>query len=218
VAVHKGGYGIFPIPVRNIDIGLEFKLTRDINLGIFFLGARVHRNMIRKWTVDRMLRLMLDNDELARIGKNRSKAFVRKTRVKIKTVDSRVADLIFPSGTNKNWDIAPTPKPTISPEQQQQVLTAMAQAARQMVQPGQPVPMPPPAVIETAFSEIAKESAKGMGKVIDDQMVEARYKQTCLAVIHSGHLYGTGILKGPLVERKVRTRFKMVDGKGTHPS
>lgn len=190
-------------------------------LGNEFLAEFTRAEADRRITEERWLQDLrqykgkYDNDELARIGKNRSKAFVRKTRVKIKTVDSRVADLIFPSGTNKNWDIAPTPKPTISPEQQQQVLTAMAQAARQMVQPGQPVPMPPPAVIEAAFAEVAKEAAKGMGKVIDDQMVEARYKQTCLAVIHSGHLYGTGILKGPLVERKVRTRFKMVDGKWT---
>ena len=95
--VDKGGYGIFPIPISNIDIGLEFKLTRDINLGVFFLGARVHRNMIRKWTADRMLRLMLDNDELARralpeilTAEASLRAAVRKSKSVFKTTCDRL--------------------------------------------------------------------------------------------------------------------------------
>ena len=47
-----------------------------------------------------------------------------------------------------------------------------------------------------------------MSATIDDQLTEARYKDASVKAVHSCHLYGTGILKGPLVERKVRTRFR----------
>ena len=95
--VDKGGYGVFPVTVDNKEIGLAFKLTRDVNLAVFFLGARVHRNMVRKWPVDRMLRLMVDNDALARqalpeILKAEAalRAAVRKSRSVFKTTCDRL--------------------------------------------------------------------------------------------------------------------------------
>ena len=66
-----------------------------------------------RWLQDlRQYRGKYDSDVLALIPKSKSKAFVRKTRVKVKTVDSRVGDLLFPAGRDKNWNINPTPKPS----------------------------------------------------------------------------------------------------------
>lgn len=199
----------------------------------------------QRWLRDlRQYRGQYDPETEALIGKARSRAFVRKTRVKIKTIDSRVADLLFPTGADKNWAIEETPKPTIAPEQRADIVAmlkqqAMAQlqqqaqaALQEMVQGGVPedqaklqieqqmAPLlqqaagePPIELIEQMAKKAAKEASVRMSKVIEDQLVEARYKQVALKTIHSGHLYGAGILKGPLVDRRVRTRFVKEGGK-----
>jgi hypothetical protein len=166
-----------------------------------FAQAELDRRQTEeRWLSDlRQYKGQYDPEVLAKIGQNRSKAFVRKTRVKIKTIDSRVADLLFPAGAEKNWEIDTTPVPSVSPEQKTIVATRLAQMAQ-----GQPVP---PEMIEKAILVMAKEASKKMSKVIEDQLVEARYKDVAIKTVHSGHLYGTGVMKGPLVERKIRTRF-----------
>lgn len=155
-----------------------------------------------RWLKDiRQYRGKYDPDVERSIG-NRSKAFVRKTRVKVKTVDSRVADLLFPAGSEKNWSCDPTPKPSIAEDSRKQIEAQLTQAAG-----GQP---PSQQALDEAVLAVARESAKRMTKTIEDQLIEARYKDACVKAVHSGNLYGTGVLKGPLVERKVRTRFRHV--------
>lgn len=195
-------------------------------LGATLLAEFAQAELDRRQTEERWLKDLrqykgqYDPEVLAKIGPNRSKAFVRKTRVKIKTIDSRVADLLFPAGTEKNWEIDTTPVPSVSPEQKQAVAAqlqqmAMAQAqqmAQAAAQQGQPAPQQgpvqiPPQAVEQAILVMAKQAAKKMAKVIEDQLVEARYKDVAVKTVHSGHLYGTGVMKGPLVERKIRTRF-----------
>jgi hypothetical protein len=166
-----------------------------------FARAELDRRLTEeRWLQDiRQYRGKYDPEVLAAIGANRSKAFVRKTRVKVKTVDSRVADLLFPAGSEKNWEIDSTPVPSVSKEQKQQAMNQLHQMAQ-----GQPIPEE---VLNKFLVDLVKQAAKGMSKVIEDQLVEARYKDVSVKTIHSGHLYGTGIMKGPLVERKVRTTF-----------
>jgi len=166
-----------------------------------FSRAELERRLTEeRWLKDlRQYRGQYDPDVLAQIGANRSKSFVRKTRVKVKTVDSRVADLLFPAGSEKNWELDTTPVPNVSKEQKQ-IVARQLQAMSQ----GQPVPAE---VLDKVILDMAKESSKKMAKVIDDQLVEARYKDVAVKTIHSGHLYGTGVMKGPLVERKIRTTF-----------
>ena len=181
------------------------------------------RETEQRWLRDlRQYRGVYDPETLNAIGASRSKVFVRKTRVKVKTLDSRVADLLFPAGTEKNWTVEPTPKPTVPDEQlalivqglQQQAVQALQQAAPQDGQPPQPQQPPQitPEMVEKAVADHVKHAATKMGRCIEDQLVEARYKDACLKAVHSGHLYGTGVLKGPLVDRKVRTRFAFEDG------
>lgn len=153
----------------------------------------------------RQYRGQYDPDILARIGPNRSQAFMRKTRVKVKTVDARIEDLLFPSNKEQNFTIEPTPVPSVAPEQRKMVADALTQANG-----GKPVP---PDLIEKAIKEAVGTAAKGMSQVINDQLVECGYKSVAQKVIHSGNLFGTGILKAPLVERKIRTRYINQGGK-----
>jgi hypothetical protein len=217
-------------------------------LGSKFLAEFARAEIDRRPTEERWLQDLrqykgkYDQDEEIAIGNTRSKSYVRKTRVKVKTVDSRVADLLFPAGNDKNWTIDPTPVPSVPDAMRKGIIQQMMQAAQQAQQaqaqqqaqqaqqqgqgapqdpsqppaqppapqqPPAPIPQPSKEQVDTAVMEMVKKAAKGMSKVIDDQLTESRYKKHAVAVLHSGNLYGTGVLKGPLVERRIRVKFVM---------
>ena len=130
-----------------------------------------------------------------------SQAFVNITRPKTTAAEARLTDMLFPSD-DKNWGIQPTPVPEL------QQLTNNQDIA-QLDERGNPV----------TFADIAKEHikqatqiAENMAREIDDQLVEAKYHQTARDVIHEGCLYGTGVLKGPIVINKERKKWAQIQG------
>lgn len=163
-----------------------------------------------------------DTETLAKIG-NRSKAFVRKTRVKVKTVDARMLDLLFPANAEQNWKIDATPKPSVSPEFRKRVVDQLRVALNQaQVEIAKQQGVDPTTVqavepnkkqIDEAVRKEVRNSSKRMAQTIADQLSEVKYKAAAKEVIHSGNLFGTGILKGPLADRKTRTRFAERGGK-----
>ena len=163
------------------------------------------RDTEQRWLKDlRQYRGVYDPDVLALIGKNRSKAFVRATRVKVKTVDARVADLLFPSNSDRNWTAENTASPSVDRDTSVQLMVSLAAELQRR---------PTAQEFDGAVLKLVKVAAKRMTSVIDDQLAESRYKETARHVLHSGHLYGTGILKAPLVERKTRSKFVIERGK-----
>lgn len=187
----------------------------------------------RRLTEERLLRDLrqykgqYDPEVLALIGPKRSRTFVRKTRVKIKTLDARVEDLLFPMGTTKNWSIKNTPVPSVPEDVRQQVTEQLTQLLRaqaaQAQQPGQPQQQSRPLTptedeIDKALLEVCKQASKKMALVIEDQLAEISYKKVAKQVIHSGHLFGTGIFKGPLVEKRIRSTFVHENGKWVEKS
>ena len=56
----------------------------------------------------------------------------------------------------------------------------------------------------------AEQACAAMQREMRDQLTECRYREVVRDVIHSGNLYGTGVLKGPLLE----TRTDMAWSKG----
>jgi len=187
-----------------------------------FAKAESERRLTEeRWLKDlRQYRGQYDPEVLAALGVNRSKAFVRKTRVKVKTVDSRVEDLLFPSGSEKNWEVDSTPVPSVPEQLRRAVIGQLQQMAQQMAQqnPNGPVPPITKEIIDKEILKISKAAAKKMAVVIDDQLAEVAYKKICKMAIHSGHLFGTGIIKGPLVERRVRSTFVNENGKWVEKS
>lgn len=129
-------------------------------------------------------------DVLARITPNRSHAFVRITRTKVKTVDSRLCDLLFPANGDKNWGIEHTPLPDMSEAKKQALIEMYQQESGEAVTPE---------TFDVLLHKEAKRHADKMAQVIDDQLSEMRYRNIMRDVIHSGNLYGTGFLKGPFV-------------------
>ncbi len=166
-----------------------------------FCRAETERRLTElRWLQDlRQYRGKYDPEVTVRIGANRSKAFVRKTRVKVKTVDSRMADLLFPSNSERSFTLSATPVPQIAPDLKKMVSGELTQANG-----GQP---PSEFEVKEAIKKLTDRAAAGMAQAIDDQLTECQYKNVARQVIHSGNLYGTGVLKAPLVEKKVRQSF-----------
>ena len=109
-----------------------------------------------------------------------SEAFIRLTRTKVRTMDARIGDMVRGPG-KKNWGIDPTP----SPEFEGQTGDAKADY------------------------KAAEVAAEAMEREIEDQFVENKIDRLDHDVYHSGHKLGTGIVKGPLVQKIRRKRWEM---------
>lgn len=78
--------------------------------------------------------------------------------------------------------------------------------AQQLSQGGIPEELAPTEdEIMAAIRDDTEDRAERMTSVVEDQLVEGRYRQEIKKVVHSGNLYGTGWLKGPMAERKTIT-------------
>lgn len=178
-----------------------------------FLQAKAGRALTQdRWVQDlRQYKGQYSSEELAQM-QGMSRAFVRKTRTKVKTIDARVADMLFPTGGEQSWGIAPTPKPQLSAMQEEQV----AQALQAMTKAGEVVD---DAQVQALVAQVAKQASDGMQQLIADQLVETGYRREAVRAIHDCHVYGTGVLKGPVVSRRARTSFvRGEDGKFTATS
>lgn len=171
-----------------------------------FAHAETERREVEeRWLQDlRQYKGRYEPDEEARmVG---SKAFLRKTRIKVESVDARMSDLLFPANRERNYQIEATPEPSIPTPQKKKLVEMLTQVAN-----GQ---KPDAQTVKAAVKDFADQAARRMDDRIADQLAEAKYKKVCRAVLHSGHLYGTGILKGPLVEHRTRLTYAWDDKKG----
>lgn len=167
-------------------------------LSEFAEAERMRQNIEQRWLMDlRQYRGIYEPEVMARLG-NRSKVFSKKTRVKVRAINDRVFDLEFPDGSEKNFEVSPTPEPEISPKQKEKLIEALKAITGQD---------PDAKQIRRAVMEYSKAAAARMTNVITDQLIEAQYRRIAKLAIHSGNLYGTGVIKGPLVDIRLKTRF-----------
>lgn len=174
-------------PLQQIghDLLGEFKTARDLRI-----------DLENRWLMDlRQYKGQYDPEELSAMG-GRSQAFLRKTRVKVESVDARMMDLLFPANRERNYDVQATPEPSIPAPLAKKIKDLLTQQAN-----GQ---APDKDTLKAAIKAAADNAAAKMATRIDDQLSECKYRDVARKVLHSGNLYGTGILKGPLVERKER--------------
>ena len=157
-----------------------------------------------RWLPDlRQYKGVYDPEILANIGKNKSKVNLRITKVKCDTSKARLMDLLFPANGEKNFSISPTCVPTIHPD-------LIKGKAAELIEQG----IAPEDIDEDAIlRDIAKDCSDAMMKEIADQLTEApgrpSYRAVCGDVCAQAFRYGTGVLKGPLVEKRVRGRYEI---------
>lgn len=189
------------MPYHTDDTELaKFKTTLGNHLGELFKSAERDRSEIeQEWIRDlRQFKGKYDPETLAQMHPKRSKAFLAITRTKVKAITARICDILFPSGGERNWSINPTPVPELDPKLIEQISSQIEAITGQ-----------PPTELEVrniVFEEATKRS-HDMQLEIDDQLTELKYREIIRQIIHSGSLYGTGILKGPLVKKNISRRW-----------
>lgn len=157
----------------------------------------------QRWLRDlRQYKGIYEPDEEVRM--KGSKSFMRKTRVKVESVDARLTDLLFPANRERNYSVGATPEPSIPDIVKTEINNRLTQLFQR--QPNQNE-------LKQGIRAFVDEAAKKMENRIDDQLIEAKYRDVARKVIHSGDLYGTGIMKGPLVERRTRLSYVWKDNK-----
>ena len=184
-------------PLDSIGTGLlaEFQHARSLRI-----------DLENRWLMDlRQYRGIYDPDELANM-EGRSQAFMRKTRVKVESVDARMMDLLFPANRERNYDVQATPEPSVP--------TPMLQKLKALLTQQNNGQAPDKETLKKAIKAAADTAAAKMATRIDDQLSECKYRDVASKVLHSGNLYGTGILKGPLVERRERVCYAWDDKEG----
>lgn len=179
------------------------------SLGNELLSEFADAEMLRKeaeerWLMDlRQYRGIYEPDEETRM--KGSKAFMRKTRVKVESIDARLMDLLFPANRERNFSIEATPEPSIPTPLKRKIIEGLKE-----LNEGQE---PDKDTLKKAIKASADSAAAKMATRVDDQLAEAKYRDVSRKVLHSGNLYGTGILKGPLVERRSRVSYVWDDEK-----
>ena len=174
------------------DIGMKL---RDR----FFVAEKDRLELEQEWLKDlRQWKGIYDPDILAKMHPKRSNANLPITRTKIKAMTSRMCDILFPAGGEQHFTFKPSPVPELDPELLKSITGQITQIT------GQP---PSEADIKNIIYTEAVTRSKKMEKEVADQLNDLKYREIIRQVIHSGNLYGTGILKGPLVKRKTSSRW-----------
>lgn len=140
------------------------------------------------------------------IDPNNSKVYPKITRSKVNIVLSRLHEMLFPE-TDKNWEIMPTPEPRVDRDIVTQL--AMSLVTENPEQPGVPV-IPTEKELRLAIKKYVEEACGKMASVVDDQLTEMDYPEETKKVLRSGLMYGTGIMKGPLVGKRLKRRWEPI--------
>lgn len=173
---------------------------------LFSEAERDRRPVEMRWIKDlRQTKNEYDPETLARIHKKRSKAFIGITRTKVKTICARMSDLLFPPNGDKNWGLQPTPVPQLDPELEKSIVQQIMAATGAETAPTHDE------VSMILYGE-ARRRAESMEREIADQLAELKYREIIREVIRSGNIYGTGVLKGPMVREQKIKRWVPVQG------
>lgn len=140
----------------------------------------------------RMYNGEIEPADLAGMSKEQSRAFIRLARIKVNAIDARMFDMLYPSGTENNWSIKPTPNPDVPDEVVGAIAKIYAEAGKELDQDE----------LDKSVMEWASSKAEAVSSTIKDYLVEGRYRKNGRKVIHSGNLYGTGWLKGVYTDIK----------------
>lgn len=149
----------------------------------------------------------------------KSRLYVGLSRQKTHAWEARISDMLFPTD-EKNWGIKPTPVPTLTASAREAVRKAVelvdeanALQERGDVEGGQAKAAEAnewavkARELHNTMAE-AKRRSELMERVIEDQLVEARYSVSCRDQIHDACKLGTGIIKGPMVAHRRRGHWQ----------
>lgn len=140
-----------------------------------------------------------------------SKLFVNITRNKVNAAEARLIDILFPTD-DRNWGIQPTPVPYLSKIAKDEDPVQNEDGSPFVTDKGVQVEKRD---IAQGVLEEARERSNGMQDEIEDQLNETNYNSVNRDMVHDAVLYGTGVLKGPVILGKTRQKWsEVVDDQG----
>jgi|GEM_PF-539710 len=189
----------FSKPERNSDLMTSF----GFRLKNQFAVNKAHRRPKELEWLESLRQNKGLYDPSVRLDPLASKVYPKITRSKINIVLSRLHEMLFPE-IDKNWEITPTPEPRISKEVVMQIAKALITVDQQTREPK----IPTKDDIRLGIKKYAKETCEKMSIVMDDQFTEMDYPEETKKVLRSGLMYGTGIMKGPMVGKRTKRRWQ----------
>jgi len=141
-------------------------------------------------------------------GKRGSQLFVNLTRSTSNTAESKLSDLVLPTD-DRNWGLKSTPVPELvkSLKDDQEVTLDDGSVAVNPDELDPETQEPTPYKASDLAQETIKQAEKTaelMQTEIDDQLKQAKFNAVCRRIIHDAVVIGTGIIKGPMVERSAK--------------
>lgn len=148
-------------------------------------------------------------DESAIAKQGGSKVFMMVTETKCRGAESWLRDILLEDG-KLPFQVAPSPQPSINPDQEQQITEKFGQKVTQALQGGQPMdPDTQEDLKDIARQEVrneimeeAQEAADNMQTKIEDQFAEGGMIEGFNAFISDLATYPNAFLKGPEVRKK----------------
>lgn len=146
---------------------------------------------------------------------NQSRAYPRLTRVKCISMLARIMNMMFP-GNEKNWELDASPSAEMNPLDVKAAVEQLMQEYAASSNGQQP--QMSDALVDEAVQRLAKQRARDLEKVIDDQLTEIGGDQTLdyislvRQVVFSGIRYGLGVLEGPYLKTEKMTVWSPVTG------
>lgn len=133
---------------------------------------------------------------------NTSRVFVNLTRAKSNVAESKLSDLISPTD-DRNWGIKATPVPELADALEDDSPLELQDGSVAVDPDNDDQAYTKADMARETMSEASKR-AEAMEKEIDDQLTECNYNGVCREIIHNAVVMGTGIIKGPMVEKRTK--------------
>jgi hypothetical protein len=211
-----------PVPVEAVDppvrvinsqalVQLAFELTR-----LFQQYANDRVLQEQKFIKNLRQYLGIYDPEIERaLEPNQSRAYPRLTRVKCISMLARIMNMMFP-GNEKNWELNASPSAEMNPLD---IKAAVQQLMQEKAAANQgQAPQMSMNLINEAVNRLAKQRARDLEKLIEDQLMEIGGDQTLdyislvRQVVFSGIRYGLGILEGPYLKTETKVVWSAVTG------
>lgn len=180
------------ITTENYD-ELGVKLAGD------FETAKSNRKVVEDRWIEDLRQYKGEYKNTKNFGK-RAKVFVKATRLKVETLSRLMMANMFGNANETSWSIQPSPSPDVSEQDWQAIVSRMIEAK----------PDAKPEDFEKACKALVEIRARNMTTEIQDQLdynEERKWTELNRKCINSSLIYGTGILKGPLTESYMTTKW-----------
>lgn len=196
---------------------MELNTDKKEKLGLYLKGKLdqyvTDRSLLeQQWLINlRQYRGIYDPQVLEKIPNDKSKAYPRDTRTKVKGFVAKMMEMMFPA-TDTNWELTVSPIPSIPQSDLQAIINTLEQQEFLAAQQEQRQPNPiSNQQIEAAVQVFAKERKDKMQAQINDQLMDPQvdWPQLAKRIVRSGAIFGFGVAKCPLVRMQKERLFEI---------